>query len=288
MPVFTGALPEVQPKSTVIVIDMDDVMSIRQKPGLMDFADLCCKLTLQQPCTVLTALQAACMHICQKGWDVPNELKKLTELNGAGNVVHAILKGLNELGWGDFTTHEYDILERSIKPKPIHEMVNAIKTLKEKGHILIGATNHDWRQEIVYRKKMRGQGVDPNELFDAVLVTRVNHICPEGVDYESFYQPFLPENMYVAKQKDAYKPHDSYFRTLSDVVSYIARKKGIIVEKTIFTDDKKENADAAKKAHLDAIHFDLSGGSARKTSPEDLQKTITEWKGALKKHGIQL
>ena len=268
------------PKSTIIVMDMDDVMSIKQKPGAMDFIGLS-RIVLQHP-WVLTAL-ANIGALQQEG----NEIGK--QVNGAGNTVHAMLEKLKEQGYGDFSDYEYEILERATKPKPIQAMIEAMKELKRQGYILIGATNHDWKQELAYRAKMRKQGVDPNELFDAVLVTRVNNVPTiKGEKASSFYKPVVDENMYSATLQRAYKPLNTYFAALKKLVHHIAQQKGVSADKIIFTDDKLENVDAAKAMGIEAIHFDLPGGSARKTSPEDLQKTIKNWKTQLGKHGVSI
>jgi hypothetical protein len=262
----------------VIGIDMDDVVSIRQKPGFMDFIGLV-KIVFRHP-RVLAAFMN--IHAIQKEGHRVSQ-----ELNGSANVIHTVLEKLKGDGYGDFSDYADEILECATKPEPIKEMVDVIRDLKKQGYIIVGATNHDWKQELAYRKKMRHQGVDSNELFDAVVVTRVNHIpVPDSEQGAAFYRPVENENMYSVIQQNVYKPKDSYYQVLKQVASHIASKKGVIVKNIIFTDDKKENTDAAKKAAIESIHFDLSGGSARKTSAEDLQKTVANWKDQLKKYGI--
>jgi len=281
-PLFANQMSSLQSNSekTVIAIDMDDVMSIKQKPGFMDFIGLI-KIVFRNP-RVLTAF----MHIK----DIKKDGEKVSqELNGASNVVHAVLEKLKKDGYGDFSSYEDDIIERSTKPKPIASMVAAVEFLKAQGYLVIGATNHDWKQHLAYRKKMSQQGVDLNDLFDAVLVTRVNDIPVEtgGQDqYSSFYKPIKNQNMYAAIAQSAYKPRDSYYTTLKKVAEEVANQKGLSVNNIIFTDDKKENVVAAKNNGINAIHFDLPGGSARKTSSEDLQKTVDSWKAQLAEHGV--
>ena len=264
------------PKNTVIAFDMDDVMSIKQKPGFTDFIGLT-RIVVKNP-RVLLAL-AHIKELAREG----SELGKT--MNGAGNIVHAMLSKLADRGYGDFSPYEDEILMRSIKPQPMDAMVTAVKELKRQGYSVIGATNHDWRQHSAYRTKMRAHGVDLNELFDAVVVTRVqtDHDMPETT---SWYQPCADENMYAAVDTNAYKPYEAYYSVLKDVAHHVAHQKGVAVDRIIFTDDKKENVIAASDAEITALHFDLLGGSARKTTPEDRQATIATWKQQLGEHGI--
>ena len=270
----------VKPKSIVIAMDMDDVMSIKQKPGVMDFIGLS-RVIVSHP-WVLSALMNM-TELQREGSEIGQKL------NGAGNTVHAMLDILKNRGYGDFSAYEEEILDRAIKPKPIQAMVDAMRELKKQGYILIGATNQDWKQHLTYRKKMLEQGADLNELFDVVVVTRVNHAATSrGTKASFFYKPVVDENMYSATLQRAYKPLNTYYTTLEKVAKHIADQKGVLVDKIIFTDDKQENTDAARTMGIEAIHFDLSGGTARKTSSEDLQKAVESWKSQLNQHGAMI
>lgn len=275
-----SSFSQIKPKSTVIAMDMDDVLSIKQKPGVMDFIGLS-RIVFRHPWILAVLMNMGELH--KEGIEIGQKL------NGAGNTVHAVVEKLKERGYGDFSGYEDEILERAIKPKPIQAMVDAMKNLKKQGYILIGATSHDWKQDLAYRKKMREQGADLNDLFDAVVVARVNHIpTVKGEKASFFYKPVTNENMYSATLQKAYKPRKPYYTTLKKVAKHIADQKGVLVDKIIFTDDKQENIDAAKEVGLETIHFDLPSGSARKTSPEDLQKTVDSWKKQLNQHGVAI
>ncbi|MCA9770700.1 hypothetical protein KC460_05005 [Candidatus Dependentiae bacterium] len=270
----------VQTKAVIFAFDMDDVMSISKKVGFIDFIGML-RIVFHHP-SILSAL-INIKKIQKDGVTISKEV------NGSTNVIYTLLNKLKEDGYGDLRDYADEIMNRSMKRKPIQQMVDAAKSLKDQGYVLIGATNQDWKQHLAYREQMRKHGVDLNEIFDAVLVTRVNHIqVPEDQKEKSFFIPVEYENMYAAIDKNAYKPHKEYYEILKDLTKYIASQKGITVDSIIFTDDKKENALGANNNGINGIHFELAGGSARKTSPEDLQKTVNNWKVQLNKKGIAL
>lgn len=266
--------------STIIAMDLDDVMSIKQKPGALDFISIA-RAVFWNP-WVLGALTKL-SELQQEGSQVGQNI------NGTSNVVHTMLGKLKERGYGDFSYYEDEIIAASTKPKPIDQMVEAVRTLKKKGYIVIGATNQDWKQHAAYRQKMKQQGVDLNQLFDAVVTTAVNYgNVSQAARKGGFYNPVINENIYAATAQDVYKPHAGYYTLVKRVADYIAETKHVPVKRIVFTDDNVKNIEGATQAHIQAVHFDLPGGSARKTSPQDLQNTINKWKQDLRQHLIEI
>lgn len=266
--------------STVIAMDLDDVMSIKQKPGALDFISIA-RAVFWNP-WVLGALTKI-GELQQEGSQVGQSM------NGTSNVVHEMLKKLKDRGYGDFSYYEDEIVAAATKPKPIDQMIQAVRELKKKGYIVIAATNQDWKQHAAYRQKMKQQGVDLNKLFDAVVTTAVNYgNVSQAAQKGGFYNPVINENIYAATAQDAYKPHAGYYTLVKKVADYIAETKHVPVKRIIFADDKAENIQGATQAQMQGIHFDLPGGSARKTSPQDLQNTINKWKQDLRKHSVEI
>ena len=204
-------------------------------------------------------------------------------VNGGSNVVHEIIGYLKNNGYGDLSCYEPEIIERSQKPYPVTRMIDDIKKLKAAGYSVIGATNQDYMQHQAYRRYMKDvHGIDLNTLFDAVLTTCVYHAAqPAGDDL--CYRLNATDNIYVARNREAYKPHSSYFT----VVQELAKKVEPTSTRVIHTDDRKENIDAAEQAGIEGIHFNLPGESVRKTTPADLDNSINAWEAELKGLGIQ-
>ena len=71
--------------------------------------------------------------------------------------------------YGDFTDCKTIIMDILVRPEPIMEVIEQLIQLKQQGHILIGATNQDYTQNIIYQEKLKQQGIDLDELFDAIL-----------------------------------------------------------------------------------------------------------------------
>lgn len=262
-------------KETALSFDLDNVVSSKEKVGLTEYMGLS-KAFFWNP-KILTAFLPGNFEQLKKD---AHEIGK--SVNGSSNVIHKHLERLKEQGYGDLSAYEETIVERSVKPKPIYSIIHSIHALKKQGYTVVGATNQDYKQHAAYRRKMKeGHAIDINELFHAVVTTRVHH---ENAPESPFYRLNQEENIYVAENPTACKPHIQYFEVVKGVIKKIAPQ----VTTIIHTDDLEENCTGASQAHLESIHFKLAGGSAQKTSQEDIENTVNTWKAALAEYKINL
>lgn len=252
--------------STAIAMDLDDVMSIKQKPGALDFIALS-RAVVWHP-WILGAFTK--IGELQKEGSVVG-----STVNGTSNVVQTMLQKLKERGYGDLSHYQDEIVFGATKPKPINQMVDAVRQLKAKGHIVIAATNQDWKQHVAYRKRMRSHGVDLNLLFDAVVTTGLGADTQER--QHGFHCPTVNENIYAVSAANVKKPDAAYYQQVQAVADYIGETRKVTIKRIVFTDDKEENIDGAARYGFKAIHFDLPAGSARKSSPEELQTAVNQW-----------
>lgn len=275
-----STLTKEEAKTIVLSFDIDDVVSSKRKIGGKEYLSLV-GVFFRHP-ALLKLMRPANFR------KVKREINKASEeINGSSNIIHVIVRILKEQGYGDLSDYEKQIVERAIKPSPIISMVEAIKQLKQQGYKVVGATNQDYKQYLTYRKKMKEwYNIDMNELFDAVLTTQVNH--EQRTDENNTYYARLnsSENVYVALDIDAFKPHKKYFQALEQLV----REKILPqVSEILHTDDSEENVVGAKKINtIKAVRFTLPASSALKTKPKDLQRTIQKWKKDLEQYYIVL
>lgn len=263
-------------KSTAYSFDIDDVISGKPKVGVMDYLTLMPRMVYWCPKLITAILPANRAAIEQYVTDVQKTV------NGGSNIVRKVFQYLKDEGYGDASCYEQEIIERSQKPYPMMPMIENIQKLKDDGYTVVGATNQDYIQHQAYRKYMKEHyGFDLNTLFDAVVTTRVNHLdAPAGDDLA--YRANPEDNIYVTRKSEDYKPAPSYFKAVEQVVKSINPQATEIIH----TDDILKNIEGAQKAGLKGIHFNLPGGSVRKTTPEDLQKTIKTWENELKVYGV--
>ena len=260
--------------TTVISFDIDDVVSGKEKVGLNDYISLVSRIVFFHP-MLITALRPQNFKDIRA---MSAEIQKST--NGAANIIHALIKKLNDKGYGDLSYYEGELIARSQKPYPVPAMIEIIKKLRAQGYTIIGATNQDYMQHMAYRAHIKSKHqIDFNELFDAVLTTRVNHIKPPTVSDVPCRWSDLPyklneiDNIYVVHDREAYKPRAAYFKA----EKWLAKKLLPGVKTIIHTDDKQNNIDGANAEGLVGIHFNLPDGNVRKSTPENLIRAIKAW-----------
>ncbi len=254
-------------KQVALVFDIDDVLVGKGKVGYADYALLVGSVAYHNP-SILRAVG----HV-----PVITEYAENLEktINGASNIVREMLSYFKKERYGDLSKYESRILELSQKPYPVKAMFEHIIRFKKEGHPIIAATNEDWQQLIICMAKLKEHGVDLNMHVDGIITTRVHHIpAPEGS--EPFYKLY-PQNpddkTYVVRSLQDYKPRETYFKVLGALIKHLAPMSNQVIH----TDDKNENVQAAKKAGLDGVWFQLPAPTVRETPSEDLHQTITQW-----------
>lgn len=265
-------------KPEVLSVDFDDVLSIRKKVGFKSYFSMMPRIIFWNPSLVFK-LRKLWKTLEKEG----GEMKTAT--HGASNVIHQVVQKLKNEGHIDLSYYEPELIARTSNPKPNYKMVHFLQALKKKGYLLLGATNQDYIQDKTYRERMKEQGVNLDELFDGIVVTRVNHlneINGKPVDDTKPYTE-VEDGVYMINSPDAVKPNTAYY----EVVKQVGKKLNPNAELFIHVDDKKENIDGVEKvAAFKGIHFELPAGSARKSTPRQLARALDRYKQELMILGV--
>lgn len=268
-----GQTAPTDPKTTAFTIDLDDVISGKDKSGFNDFIPLV-GMFWTSPMLATAAWPSNQQAINDH---VNIELIKNQKYNGSTNIIRSVIQYLKDNGYGDVSSYEEDINKRTQKPFPVLRMVANIQALRALGYPVFGATNQDCKQYEVYREHLKSaHNIDLKNVFDGVVTTPVyHHEQPAGDGL--VYKHKADDHIYVLRHRDHVKPDVRYFHGVAQVVKAI--KPGI--QRIIHTDDKKENTQGAQNAGFDSIHFKLTADSVRKMSPEDLENTVDGWENDL-------
>jgi hypothetical protein len=274
------ALVAADSKKVAFSFDLDDVISGKQKAGFSDFVPL---VGMFWECPMLAT--AALPHNQQAITNYAQSLTDVQKYNGSTNIIRGVIQYLKDNGYGDVSSYEREVNKRTQKPFPVLRMIANIKVLKDLGYPVFGATNQDCEQYEVYREHLKSEHkIDLKDLFEGVVTTRVyHHDRSEG--HGVVYKPKEDDHIYVLHKKEHVKPSAEYFQGVAQVIKGLNPQVGQIVH----TDDKWENTKGAEEAGFNSIHFKLAGETVRKTSPEDLEATITAWENELANtYGINL
>ncbi len=272
---FSSMLCAMQPE--VLTVDLDDVVSIKQKVGLGDYATLLPRILFWHPTFLATLFNFN--KIQMQGEKIGRDV------DGASNIIHQLVQKLKEDGYSDLSYYEPEIVARSVNPKPLSDVITFLKDLKKKGYVLIGATNQDYMQNKSYRNKMKDQGQDLQDLFDAIVTTRVNHLNEVNGKPIDEQEPFtqVEDMIYMVNSPTGVKPQEGYY----EVLKKVGKKLNPSAKRFIHVDDRIENVEGAKKVDdFEGVHFNLPAGSARKSSPEELANALEGYKKGLEKLGI--
>lgn len=270
-----------QSDKPVFAFDLDDVMSKKQKLSYSDYVRLFRGLPVSWYNTVWMVAQFPSIQA--------NGMKTAQTTNGTSNVILKVLTWLkDEKGYKNLDHINLpDLVAQTVKPDPIMGMVDIVKQLRAQGYTVIAATNQDRLQYDAWQQKMRAAGVNPSELFNAVVVARA-----DGASEPRHAGPFTrhaAHNMYELNDPQAFKPYASYFAVVKQAAQDAA---GRVPAKIIFTDDKKENIAGATQAGLDAIHFVLPNDengeqkSARRATDQELADAVRSLKDQFAKRGV--
>lgn len=132
---------------------------------------------------------------------------------------------------------------------------------------------------------MKDKGYDLNALLDGIVVTRVHHFDSLNELPIVKGEPFTitEEKVFMLNDPKAVKPNKDYYIALRKV----AKKLNPKAKRVVHVDDKKENIDGANKVDdVKGILFFLPSGSARKSTPEQIEKAVQGYKEGLKEQGI--
>ena len=265
----------VEPKTTAFSVDLDDVITGKDKVGFNDFIPLA-GMFWTSPMLATAALphnqQAITNHVTQ--------LTEEQKYNGSTNIIHGVIQYLKDNGYGDVSSYETEINKRTQKPFPVKRMIANIRALQRLGYPVFAATNQDCKQYELYRDHLESEhNIDLQDMFDGVITTPVYHLehpVNNGLVYKAHPGDYSDE-VFVIADRDHVKPNPSFFNGVAWVIKAMHPE----VERIIHTDDKAENIEGAKKAGLKGIHFSLAGETVRKTSPADLDATIDAWEKEL-------
>jgi len=265
-------------KNIALSFDIDDVISGKEKVGFQNFLVLT-PMFLWNPMLATAGLpenQAAIKEHVRK-------METEQKVNGATNVMRGVIEYLRDNGYGDISYYEEQLNGLTQKPNPVMRMVANVEKLKKNGHPLVAATNQDFKQYKIYREYMKTQhNIDLKNMFDGVITTPVYHI-EQPAGKESVYRIDENDHIYVTRKREDVKPAPSFFYAVAEVIKKIhPQATGMI-----HTDNKPENVQAAIEAGFKGVHFNLSAGSIRKATAEEIDNTINTWENELASvHGI--
>ena len=266
--------PEEMWQPTVLLVDFDDVISSKQKIGIGEYLPLI-KILFENPSVLTMLMPGNFKKLRQKGMN----LKK--SINGTSNIVYRMLQDLTNQGYGNLISYIDEIVPRTIKPKPIKQMIDHLYMLKRQGYMLVGATNQDYLQASTYRKKLKTKyNVDLDDLFDLIITTRTNHIKPTDMKEGGYYQ--MDQKVIMLDNPKAFKPSPDYFETIKTVVKSLHPG----TQRFIMTDDRNENLEGAKKAGMDTILFYLPKEHASQSSKKEIKRAIAGWRDGLARKSI--
>lgn len=259
----------------VFTFDHDDVINTKEKLGILDYAKfvkVVAKLGWNNPRGALGLLWNW-RTIKNRGYEVAGRVE------GTSNVIHTLAQELKADGYADLTDYVEEMTAITLKPKPIWHTINYIKELKERGEVVLGATNQDCIQNKYYRQRMAEQGVDLKELFDGTM-TAYSVVKAKKLPKTNTLYHEVEDGVFMPTSPKGHKPHNDYYQA----VKAMAKKHASKVETVIHTDDKKENITGAQKAGLIGMLFALpEGKSARKCTTAEIAATFELWKKNIEK-----
>ncbi len=267
-------MPLASARDRIFTFDCDDVVNIRGKMGLAEFANylsLIVKVTWYQPHKA-AKLMWNWKTIKKRGFELSKHME------GATNIIHALAKELVAQGHADIAPYAEEIISYFVKPKPIWPVINYIKELKKQGYTVIGATNQDYCHNKYFRKRMKEHGVCIDELFDAIVVSHtVTHAKEQYHEHELYHE--IEPGIFMPSSRNGHKPHADFYTTVRAVGHKLLPTASLFIH----SDDKIENIHGARSVEgFKAVHFNLPPGkSARKCTAAELQTTFLTWKSEI-------
>jgi HAD superfamily hydrolase (TIGR01509 family) len=256
----------------IICVDFDNVLTKTFSISLSTIMKLL-PCILRHPLAIAYVLKDL-PAIIHKGEEIAKCHKTLKQ------TIIEMLHYLKDNNYGNFFDFKKTILDIGMSPGPIDDVIQLIRELKAQGHILIGATNQDYAANYIYRKKLRKQGINLDELFDAILTC----YSPENevINSDRYQNP----HVFMANQ-GVRKPNKQYFQKLKELKPICEFCEFYLI------DDAEENVEGAKKAGFHGIHFKLPRNlttgrrcNAREISNQDLHRAAEQLRNQLKKEGL--
>jgi hypothetical protein len=136
------------------------------------------------------------------------------EIQGTGNIVHALLEEFNLLDY------EEAILKIAMAPLPNQETKEFVEKAKRDGHKVILITNRDTADYKIYKGIMADKGSDLDALFDGVVTMPTIHTIDLG-DQDYIVNP-EDQNHYIAKAALPDASFSQAMRALADKLNVAA------------------------------------------------------------------
>lgn len=272
---FSADTCAMDPKNTVLTVDHDDVINIKNKLGFIDYAKYMLvigKVALHSP-RGAAGLLWNWGNVQRRGAEVAKRVQ------GTSNIIYTLAQELKNEGYVDLTPYVEEMTAITVKPSPIWPMINELKKLKEQGYTIIGATNQDYYQNKAFREKMAAQGVNLSDIFTATVVAhtllKADEIKADDAAHE------IEQGIYMPASPNGHKVYTDYF----DALRQVAQKHAPGATVLAHTDDKLENVQTAQKAGFKGLHFKLPDGktNARHCTKEELAATCQDWKSQIQK-----
>lgn len=261
-------------KTTVLTVDHDDVINIKNKMNALDYARyaaIIARIAWNNP-SGAASLVWNWRSIKNRGMETAQRV------DGTSNIIYTLAQELKEEGYPDLTPYVEEMTAITVKPTPIWPTINYLKELKGQGYTIVGATNQDYFQNKYFRERMEAQGIKFNDFLDGVLVA---HTVIKAQELETNKSKELlqlldaDKQIYMPTAPDGHKPNPHYYAALKA----LGTKLNSRANHFIHTDDLQKNIVGAQNYGFSGAHFNLPDGkSARRCTSLERQNTFDAWK----------
>ncbi len=235
---------------TVVTVELDGVVSNQQEVGLTDFASMGKYFSLLRHAWLLTRFS-----------ELKEDFSKIeADTHGMGNRFHTFVGQIRTKHKVDLSKYTSDLVKRSTKPIPNPEVIALLRKIRERGDVVMGATDMDWEHFEAYRDKMDDHQVDLNDLFGGIVVTRFNYLEVESNKQEEALWTEVEKEVYMIINPNSVKPTDDFFKVAGEVVRHYHPD----AQRLIHIDTTAENVAAARRNDFKSILFTGSADDLKK------------------------
>jgi hypothetical protein len=267
----------------VFVFSMDMVAS-NEKPGFTDFSGFAWGLVWT--------------HKWMPGYGLANfsslykEGQELSKNScGMTNVVSPMLTRIGKEKKCDLSAYVPNIVELSVKPKPVTPMLDLLNELKKQNKCVVGVTGQDTEHHRVYSKKMKDQHkVSLEDLFTARLTVPVVDEKLASQKEQAFVQVPEMSNVFSVTHEVKGKFDREYFEKLKQCIKEQIKSDVTIV----YIDVHEKTLKIAQDVGFETIKIEKPQRGSEviglsKATIEEIELSLAKLKETLKnQYGVEL
>lgn len=255
----------------VFVFSLDDVITCNERVGFGDFSGFISKALTHHP---WIGFYGAWNYksLYQQGSHLSNTKAGLT------NIVGSLIEKVSEEKKCDLSHYTSDIVEHSVKPKPLHDVIAYIKLLKNHSSLIFGATVHDTDHHKIYSEKLKNHhDIDLDDLFLARLTV------PVEKQLKQTQEPFekLKSGLFSVTHAVKGCLDPAYFNKLKMLINDYTKEKNL---KIVYIDSDDNHLVTAQNAGFETVKIqrpvrvnkDVPLAHANKTELQNLAKQCKE------------